>query len=84
MIHRPRFLCICNNFCFADIVVETNSTLSIVEEMLVFLFERVRPPSVQFPVQLLQQVMISCSIHGIDELHSCKEFFLRNSSFLVE
>ena len=28
-------------------------------------------------------VTISCSIHGVDELYSCKEA-LRNSSFLVE
>ena len=34
---NPRFLCICNYFCFAGIVVETNCTPTIVEEMCVFL-----------------------------------------------
>ena len=29
------------------------------------------------------RVMVSCSIHGVDELYSCKES-LRSSSFLVE
>ena len=37
MIHIPRFLCICDYFSFAGIVVETNCTLTIVEEMFVFL-----------------------------------------------
>ena len=31
MIHLPRFLEICNYFCFAGIVVETNCTPPIVE-----------------------------------------------------
>ena len=34
MIHLPRLLCICNYFCFAGIVVETNCTLSMVEDKL--------------------------------------------------
>ena len=44
MIHLPRFLCICNYFCFAGIVVETSCTPPIVEEMFVFLlYECVHP-----------------------------------------
>ena len=34
MIHIPRFLCICNHFCFAGIVVETNCTHLTVEDKL--------------------------------------------------
>ena len=37
IIHLPRFLRICNYFCFAGIVVGTNCTPPIVEEMFVFL-----------------------------------------------
>ena len=37
MVHLPRFLCICNYFCFAGIVVEKTCTPPIVEEMFVFL-----------------------------------------------
>ena len=93
MIRLTRFLCICNYFCFAAIVVETNCTLCIVEDKLyafhgtghVCLFSvRVCTSPVQFSVQRLQhRVMISCSIHRVDELYSGKTS-LRNSSFFVE
>ena len=83
MIHLPRFLCICNYFCFAGIVVDTNCTPSIVKEMFVFLlYECVHTPY-HFQSSFCNRVLISCSIHGKDELYSCLEF-LRNSSFLVE
>ena len=75
MIHLPRFLCICNYFCFAGIVVETNCTLPIVEEMFVFLlYECVHPPY-NFQSSFCNKVMISCSINSIDELYSRKDFF---------
>ena len=34
MIHLPQFLHVCNYFCFAGIVIETNCTLSVVEDKL--------------------------------------------------
>ena len=44
MFHFPRFLCICNHYCFAGIVVATICTPPIVEGMFVFLlYERVHP-----------------------------------------
>ena len=83
MIRLPRFLCICDYFCFAGIVVETICTLSIVEEIFVILLCK----CVHFPYNFFtffsfcsqssfcNRVMISC---GVDELYFCKES-LRNS-----
>ena len=45
MIHFARFLCVCNYFCVACIVVETNCTPSTVKEMFAFLlYECVHSP----------------------------------------
>ena len=92
MIHPPRFLCICNYFCFAGIVLETNCTPPSVKEMFVFLGTSVyNLPynlftffSVCSQSSFCNGVVITCSIHGEDELYSCKEESLRDSSFLVE
>ena len=58
MINLPQFLCLCNYFCFAGIVIETNCTLSMVEDNLYNPHGRgkVCLPSVRVctsPVQLL-------------------------------
>ena len=91
MVDLPRFLCFCSVVCFAGITVETNCTPPIVEEMFVFLlYECVHLPCNFFTFcsscsqsSFCNRVMISCSIHGVDDLYFCKES-LRNSSFLVE
>ena len=90
MVHLPRFLCICNYFCFAGTVVETNCTPPTVEDMFVFLLYECAHPVhilcvlfVLLPSSFCNRVMISCSIHGVADLYSCEES-LRNSSFLVE
>ena len=74
------FLCICDHICFAGIVVETNCTLSMVEEMFC-LPSRKRSLSVNLQCSFCNRVVIST--HSVDELYSCKGS-LRHSSFLVE
>ena len=94
MIHLPRLLCICNYFfllrwhCCRDKLYRSrwqriNCTPSMVEEMFVFLLYECVHLSYNFQSSLCNRVTISCSIHGTDELYSCK-LSLRNSSFFVE
>ena len=62
IIHFPLLIEVCNYFCFAGIVVETNCTLSIVDEIFVFFLYECAHPAVQLlyvlfslvPVRLLQ------------------------------
>ena len=78
----PRF--ICNYFCFAGIVVETyqeswrTCLSSFCTSVYTLPLLPSRTPSLRsFPLAtspaLCTRVMISCSIHGVDELYSCEE-----------
>ena len=65
-------------------------TLMVEEKFVFLLYEYVHLPynffrffSFCYESSFCNRVVISCSIHGTDELYSCKDF-LRNSSFLVE
>ena len=85
MIYLPRFLCICNYFCFAGIVVETYQELwrKCLSSFCTSVYTFFTFFSFCCQSSFCNRVMISCSIHGVDELYSCNES-LRNSSFLVE
>ena len=90
MIHLPRFLCICNYFCFAGIVVETNCTLPLQSKRLSSFCTSVFIPYTFFTffsfcsqASFCNRVMITCSIHGVDALCSCQEF-IHNSSLFLE
>ena len=83
MINLPRFLCFCNYFCFAGIVAEANCTPTHCRGNVCLPPLRVCKPPYNFQSSFCNSLMISCSIHGVDEMYSCKES-LRNSTFLVE
>ena len=83
MIHLPRFLCFCNYCCFAGIVAEANCTPTHCRGNVCLPSVRVCNAPYNFQSRFCNRPMISCSIHGVDELYSCKES-LHNSTFLVE
>ena len=95
MIHLPRILYICKHFCFAGIVVKH---IKNCEESVCLPSVRVcthTPSNSSSPCTFFtffsfcyqssfcNGVMISCSIHGVDELYSCKESSVEQLFFLI-
>ena len=86
MIHLPRFLCIRNDSCFAGTLSrQIVHTHTIVEEIVVFLLS---PPFSCCQSSSCNGVMITCSIHEIGEVYSCKNLcvihhFWWNNPFMV-
>ena len=69
MIHLPRFLCFCNYCCFAGIVAEANCTPTHCRGNVCLPSVRVCNAPYNFQSRFCNRPLISCSIHGVDELY---------------